>query len=204
MLRPQPHCCVAVLCHLHAQEDSACREVLPGSHSNNCAALRCKLLQHIWIAKCHTCYNQCPLFLTSTTSRMSAACVLVTFAVSNDRRRLDHGAASLGVLPATEQGAIIAVYLNEEFRSCVGSSNKEAGAHIRINNIQQSPNIIPAFFFFLFSRECLKALNKPSIGVFLCVCVVLDDNDFQVYFVCSSCKSSWHLGIEKSLRRWQS
>ena len=83
-------------------------------------------MQHIWIAKCHTCYNQCPLFLTSTTSRMSAACVLVTFAVSNDRRRLDHGAASLGVLPATEQGAIIAVSGSHRLRSLSKGDRQKA------------------------------------------------------------------------------
>ena len=67
-------------------------------------------------------------FHPSVTLSMKPQRLVVLYATvaSNDRCRLDHGAASLGVLPATEQGAIIAVSGSHRLRSLSKGDRQKA------------------------------------------------------------------------------
>ena len=70
--------------------------------------------------------SECNCCKTLLSSKMQSCASRLSSVASNDRRRLDHGAASLGVLPATEQGAIIAVSGSHRLRSLSKGDRQKA------------------------------------------------------------------------------
>ena len=70
--------------------------------------------------------RECNCCKTLLSSKMQSCASRLSSVASNDRRRLDHGAASLGVLPATEQGAIIAVSGSHRLRSLSKGDRQKA------------------------------------------------------------------------------